>query len=165
MSTHNYFTFLFWFSFFFFVHRYVYLLCIHHDILEQSHKRGGESLVSPFDFTHSSRQCEEHRPAISGTQKVPQIHSSSQIFQCVDWVPHQGKCDPSEKLCNSLFKYISTKSKHFHILPLGSWIFDYLLFLNLFSKAYCYYIKFGNHPFPQNIRFNYCDHYDCVYWL
>lgn len=67
MSADNYLTFLFYF----FMHGYVYLLCIHHDILEQSHKRERESLVSPFDIPHPSGEFDEairlNCPVVSST--------------------------------------------------------------------------------------------------
>lgn len=66
------------------MHGYVYLLWIHHDTLEHSHKKGEESLQSALNISHSFREFKNpillNCPAVSSTQKEGIDQKSSQDF-------------------------------------------------------------------------------------
>lgn len=104
----------------------VYLLWVHHDTLEHSHK---ESLLSPSNIAHSSREFKNpiplNCPAVSSNQEdIDQ--NSSQDFS--DWREHgcQGMMyDPSDKNCAPVTLYLSTHHYKTKTSYHSSWLLNF----------------------------------------
>lgn len=138
----------------FFIQGYVYLLCIHHDILEQSITEVEKVWCLPLTFpTPPESLGNQHIncPAINSTQEEATDPKHSQDFQTEHHSRERCMAQVTKHATANL--YLSTchvESKHFPILPLDCWIFYYLLFLNLsFLKPIVTTPSLGTTPFPK----------------